>query len=91
MDDADRLFQAVERDVGQQGTDHSSHNLAKRVFEFAVTVPRQELHPRYGEGFHGAPVNQGSAKDRMVRRADGGDHGPEQAEGAQDGACPGAV
>jgi hypothetical protein len=91
MDDADRLFQAVERDVGQQGTDHASHNLANRVFEFSVTVPRQELHPRYGEGFHGAPVNQGSAKNRVAPRADGGDHDPQWEEGAQGAARPGEV
>jgi hypothetical protein len=70
---------------------YASHNLANRVFEFLVTVPRQELQPRYGEGFHGAPVNQGSARNRLARRADGGDHDPKRADGAQGAARPGEV
>jgi hypothetical protein len=26
------------------------------VLEFTITIPRHQLRPRYGQGFHGAPL-----------------------------------
>lgn len=73
----------MERHIQEQRGGHSSHNLAKRVFEFSVEIPRHHLRPCYGEGFHGAPVDHERVKASAARREDGGDHDPADAEGSE--------
>ena len=52
----DAAFQAMEGDVGQQGRGHPSYNLANRLIEFSLAIPRERLRPGYGDGFGGAPL-----------------------------------
>jgi hypothetical protein len=51
-------FHAVQGDVHQQGRDHASYNVAKKVlaFVYQVAIPRSHLRASYGDGFQGAPV-----------------------------------
>jgi hypothetical protein len=46
----------VEIDVGQQRRSDASGNVANRLPEFSITIPRKWLRPAYGEGFQGAPL-----------------------------------
>jgi hypothetical protein len=52
------LLHSVQRNVCQQGTDHASYNVAKKVleWEFKEEIPRSRLRAAYGEGFKGAPL-----------------------------------
>ena len=35
---------------------YTTNNVAKKVIEFSITVPREQLRPNYGDGFRGAPL-----------------------------------
>src|SRR4051794_38010669 len=50
------LQEAVHVEVGQQRADHSTHNLAKLPFDPSVTIRREQLRPKYRDGFWGAPL-----------------------------------
>ncbi|MGB5060140.1 MAG: hypothetical protein WBO48_15685, partial [Candidatus Promineifilaceae bacterium] len=49
-------FQTVQRHVHQNRRDYTTNNVAKKVIEFSITVPREQLRPNYGDGFRGAPL-----------------------------------
>ena len=35
---------------------HAPNNVAKRPLEFFIRLAREQLHPTYGQGFRGAPL-----------------------------------
>jgi hypothetical protein len=39
---------------------HPSHNVANTRWQYAVSIPRKQLRPAYGEGFQGAPLDCGT-------------------------------
>src|SRR5215212_4347087 len=42
--------------VSQRRSMHSTHNGAKLPFDLALTLSRDQLRARYGDGFWGAPL-----------------------------------
>jgi hypothetical protein len=56
------------------GSEDSSHNLAKRAFEFALPLSRTRLRPRYGQGFKGAPLQGTRATACGAPPGGGGEH-----------------
>ena len=58
----------MERDVGQQRFTHASNNLANILRSLAVTLPRDQLRPAYGDGFAGAPWHPRTAGERVSER-----------------------
>ncbi|HLA07662.1 MAG TPA: hypothetical protein VJ022_09480 [Anaerolineales bacterium] len=65
------LVEAVEDDVGEQGTDYSPNNVAKKVIEFLITIPRERLRPKYGDGFRGAPWTSSLPIEKIIGRNQG--------------------
>src|SRR5207253_7198428 len=62
-----KFVQLVEQDVGEDGADYASYNVAKKVieFEYQEEIPRHRLRAAYGDGFKGAPLRcQSSGKGR---------------------------
>lgn len=53
------IVECGERDVGQQRREHPSHDVANKPWQFEVSIPRKQLRPVYGDGFHGAPLRCG--------------------------------
>ncbi|MBK7919357.1 MAG: hypothetical protein IPJ94_24475 [Chloroflexi bacterium] len=49
-------FQSIQRHIREYGRDYTTNNVAKKVIEFSITVPREQLRPNYGDGFRGAPL-----------------------------------
>lgn len=43
-------IQFVENDIGQQGREHASNDVAKLGLTFHIVIPRSRLKPTYGEG-----------------------------------------
>src|SRR5205085_9471350 len=54
----DGLIQLVQIEIGKQGAEHASYNVAKKVleFEYQEEIPRHRLRAAYGDGFKGAPL-----------------------------------
>ena len=50
------LQEPVHVDVGQQRARYPAYNGAKLPFDLTVTIPRERLRTRYGDGFLGAPL-----------------------------------
>jgi len=42
---------------GEWSSDYASYNIAKRMIEFPVNIPRNRLRAGYGDGFGGAPLS----------------------------------
>jgi len=71
----DALLQPVQSNVGQQGGAQSSYNIAKRLLEFVVTIPREHLRAGYGQGFRGAPLPSDTEAGRSPQGRPGGHRG----------------
>src|SRR4051794_21412960 len=67
----------MQEQVGQQGANHASYNLANFSFELAVTLSRVALQSRYGAGFGGAPLVSGCFRYDLQRSGKGGLHEPK--------------
>jgi hypothetical protein len=78
------FFEAVQRDIGQQGGYYTSYNVAKNVVEFSMSIPRAQLRPSYGAGFLGAPLTMVKPDDIRTEREQGGRHGTSRTEHDQD-------
>src|SRR2546425_12281166 len=54
----DKLVQFIQIQIGEDGTEHASYNVAKKVieFEYQEEIPRSRLRAVYGDGFKGAPL-----------------------------------
>lgn len=48
----------MEDDIAENGRNHASYNVAKKVveFEYQEEIPRSRLRAAYGDGFKGAPL-----------------------------------
>jgi hypothetical protein len=46
----------VQEEIEQQRPEYAANNVAKRPLEFFIRLPREQLRPTYGQGFHGAPL-----------------------------------
>lgn len=66
--------------VGQQGRDYTSYNVAKNIVEFSTSIPREQLRPGYGTGFLGAPLTRMKPGDVTSEREQGGHHGTSRTE-----------
>jgi hypothetical protein len=51
-----KSVQTIEVDVREYGTQHPSGNVANRLAELSIRIPRARLRPAYGDGFQGAPL-----------------------------------
>ena len=71
----------VQEDVGEERTDHPSHDLAKLPFDLSVRLAREQLRPAYGEGFLGAPVVI-CPRSGESRSGFGGADGPARRDGS---------
>ena len=72
----DKLVQLIQVQVGEDGTQHASYNVAKKVvgFEFEERIPRTRLCSAYGDGFKGAPLRcTPQSKDALPRDSSIGD------------------
>lgn len=58
----------VEVDVGEERWAHAPNNLANILRDLAVTLPREQLRPAYGDGFAGAPWHPRTAGERVCER-----------------------
>lgn len=54
-------------DGGKRENDYAANNVAKKVIEFPVTIPRKRLRPEYGDGFGGAPLDTFPPKPDLRR------------------------
>jgi hypothetical protein len=61
----------MQVDVSQQGANHSPNNVAKKVIEFLITIPRERLRPKYGDGFRGAPLTSSLPIEKIIGRNQG--------------------
>ncbi len=60
----------MQRDIGEEGANHPSYNVAKKVleWEFKEEIPRSRLRAAYGEGFKGAPLRCDSPSEGAFSR-----------------------
>jgi len=61
----------VEGDVRQERRAYSPNNVAKKVIEFLITIPRERLRPKYGDGFRGAPWTSSLPIEKIIGRNQG--------------------
>ena len=54
--------------AGPGRADRASNNLANILRDLAVTLPRDQLRPAYGDGFAGAPWHPRTAGGRVSER-----------------------
>jgi hypothetical protein len=61
----------VKYDVGEYRANYSPNNVAKKVIEFLITIPRERLRPKYGDGFRGAPLTSSLPIEKIIGRNQG--------------------
>jgi hypothetical protein len=47
---------------------YNTNNVAKKVIEFSIAIPRARLKPNYGDGFQGAPLRIISIRESTDKR-----------------------
>src|SRR5579884_344107 len=67
-------WREVGKDTGTKWRHYPSGNLAKRLLDFSVTIPRERLRPRYGDGFDGAPLRASPSAAGAPILGDRGSH-----------------
>jgi hypothetical protein len=61
-----------------RGCGYTSYKVAKRVVEFSTRIPRAHLRPGYGDGFLGAPLQEGRPCRTPIVREQGDRRGPSR-------------
>jgi hypothetical protein len=64
-----RFLHAVQGNVGEEWRDYPSPNVAKKMQEFTLMLPREQLRPSYGDGFGGAPLKGAPSRNCPPGRA----------------------
>ena len=58
----------MQVDVGEDGTDYAPNDVAKNVLEFSIDISREQLRPKYGDGFRGAPLDTSRSNQHPPER-----------------------
>jgi len=72
---SEQAFHPIQRGIRQQGREHPTYNVANILLDFSLTLPREWLQPRYGDGFQGAPLRTSALLASSPTEEPGGSHG----------------